>query len=172
MLLVAGCAIAGCSSDQIENPTMENIDVASVNRDIEVVDDYLEQWDRFAQGDNQLVPFLRDNKVGFEAASTRLLRSGDRGAAARMVFYAVVQVGGSIPVDSNLGKASASILGPDFTVTTMKNGDRVYFAGDLYFWWEANRGKFEAYPLFEEWRNREFAKSVAIPMYQSTSKRK
>jgi hypothetical protein len=89
-----------------------------------------------------------------------------------MVFYTVVQVGGSIPVGSELGKACASILGPDFPVTTTKEGERTYFSGDLYLWWEANRGKFEAYLLFDNWIKRDFAQTVIIPMFRSAAKSK
>ena len=143
-----------------------------MTRDLQLVDGYLEKWDRFAQSENQLVPELRDNKTGFEAALARLLRAGDKRAPARMVFYPVVQVGGSIPADSELGKASAAVLGPDFPVTTTKEGERVYFGGDLYLWWEANRGKYEAFPLFDEWSKRDFAQTVVIPMFRSAAKGK
>jgi len=137
-----------------------------MNRDLQLVDRYLEKWDRFAQGENQLVPELRDSKAGFEAALTRLLAAGDKRAPARMVFYPVVEVGGAIPADSELGKASAAVLGPNFPVTTTKEERRVYFCGDLYLWWEANRAKYEAFPLFDEWSKRDFAQAVVIPMYR------
>src|SRR5262249_39487752 len=81
--------------------------------DLELVDQYLATWDRFARGANELVPFLKKNKGAFEAALVRLLNGKDRGAAGRLVFYPVVQVGGSIPVDSDLGRAAAAMLGPD-----------------------------------------------------------
>jgi hypothetical protein len=136
------------------------------------VDGYLAKWDRFAQGENTLVPFLRDNKSAFEAALSRLLMAKDPRAPARMVFYPVVQVGGAIPAESELGKATATILGHDFPVTTTKEGERVYFCGDLYFWWEANQDKFQAYPLFVEWSKRDFAQTVVIPMFRSASKPK
>ncbi len=140
--------------------------------DQQLVDDYLEKWDRFAQGDNQLVPELRDNKAAFEVALARLLRADDKRAPSRMVFYPVVQVGGSIAVDSELGKASAAVVGSDFPITTTKEGERVYFSGDLYLWWEANRSKYEPFPLFDEWSKRDFAQNVVIPMFRSAAKRK
>ena len=87
-----------------------------------------------------------------------------------MVFYPIVQVGGAIPVDSELGKAAAPVLGPDFPVTTTENGERVYFGGDLYFWWQDNAQKYVPYPLFEEWSKRDFAQTVVIPMYRSARK--
>jgi len=174
-LLLVCCLTAfvpACSKDQPGGAPGRDAGDAQMTRDLQLVDGYLEKWDRFAQSENQLVPELRDNKTGFEAALARLLRAGDKRAPARMVFYPVVQVGGSIPADSELGKASAAVLGPDFPVTTTKEGERVYFGGDLYLWWEANRGKYEAFPLFDEWSKRDFAQSVVIPMYRRTVKGK
>ena len=140
--------------------------------DLQKVDGYLAKWNSFANGKNDLVTFLRDNKKDFEAELTRLLIAKDKRAPARLVFYSVVQVGGSIPVDSELGKAALPILGTDFPVTTSKKGERTYFAGDLFFWWQENQKRYEAYPLFDEWSKRDFAQTVAIPMYKSASKRK
>src|SRR4051812_41256488 len=97
-LLVNG--IAGCTKDQSATSTTTDARQTQASNDKAVVDGYLAKWDSFAQGDNQLVPFLRDNKPTFEVALTQLLKSGDRGAPARVVFYSVVQVGGSIPVES------------------------------------------------------------------------
>jgi hypothetical protein len=143
-----------------------------MSRDLEFVDGYLEKWDRFVQGENQLVPELRKNEGAFEAMLTRLLLASDKRAPSRMVFYAVVQVGGSIPAGSELGKASAAILDPDFSVTTTKEGEGVYFGGDLYLWWEAHRGEYEAFPLFEEWSKRDFARTVVIPMFRRVARGK
>jgi hypothetical protein len=70
---------------------------------LQMVDEYLERWDRFAQGENQLVRYLRNNKSTFEAELTRLLQNGDKRAPARLVFYAVVQVAGAIATTSDLG---------------------------------------------------------------------
>ena len=163
---VLACAIPGCSKQQPDVTPAPAVGDAQMNRDLQLVDRYLEKWDRFAQGENQLVPELRDSKAGFEAALTRLLAAGDKRAPARMVFYPVVEVGGAIPADSELGKASAAVLGPNFPVTTTKEERRVYFCGDLYLWWEANRAKYEAFPLFDEWSKRDFAQAVVIPMYR------
>jgi hypothetical protein len=140
--------------------------------DLQTVDAYLTKWDRFASVENDLVPFLRENKEAFEGALTRLLNARDSHAAGRMVFYSVVQVGGSILVDTELGKAASAVLGAEFPVTTSKQGERNYFAGDLFFWWQDNGKTYEAYPLFEEWSKRDFAQTVVIPMYKSACKRK
>jgi hypothetical protein len=139
--------------------------------DLKLVDQYLAAWDRFAQGANELVPFLRQNKGAFEAALVRLLDARDRRAASRLVLYPVVQVGGSIPVDSDLGRAAAALVGPDFPVTTNKQGERVYFAGDLFFWWRDNGEEYDAYPLLEEWSGRDFARGVVVPMYRAACTR-
>jgi hypothetical protein len=81
-----------------------------------------------------------------------------------------VQVGGSIPLDSDLGRAASKILGADFPVTTSEEGERRYFAGDLFFWWQGNAENYEPYTLFDEWSKRDFAQRVAIPMYKSVCK--
>jgi len=140
--------------------------------DLKLVDDYLAKWDRFAQGENELIPLIRDDKDAFETSLARMLQTKDKRGPARMVFYAVVQVGGFIPVDSELGKASARVLGPDFPVFTSKTGKRAYFAGELYFWWLDNRDKYSGFPLFDEWSQREFAQKKVVPMYKSSRKQK
>jgi hypothetical protein len=139
--------------------------------DLQVVDDYLAKWDRFARGENELVPALRNNKELSEAALTRLLKAQDNRSPARLVFYAVVQVGGFIPADSDLGRAAAGFLGRVFPVTVSKEGEKSYFAGDLFFWWQDHGKNYEAYPLFEEWSKRDFARTVVIPMYERVCKR-
>src|SRR4249920_2459810 len=90
---VFACAIPACSKQQ-PDVVAPAVGGAPISRDLQVVDGYLEKWDRFAQGENQLVPELRDSKAGFEAALVRLLAAGDKRAPARMVFYPVVEVGG------------------------------------------------------------------------------
>ena len=131
-----------------------------------LVDDYLVKWDQFARGDNQLVPYLRDNKQEFELALAQLLRTGDRGAPARLVFYPVVQVGGAIPVDSELGIAARGVLGADFPIMTTKKGQKLLFSADLYSWWEKHQSEVEHLQTFDEWLERDFAKNTVLPMYQ------
>lgn len=147
---------------------------AATSHDLQIVDEYLLRWDQFATGKNELAPYLRENKSTFEAALTRLMDAKDKRAPARLVFYSVVQVGGFIPVDSELGNSVTSLVGPDLPITTSKKGEKNYFAGDLFFWWQdnANANANEPYPLFEEWLKRDFAQRVAIPMYKSACKRK
>jgi hypothetical protein len=166
--------LAGCSKGQVPEPSGDyparHAGGEAMARDLEEVDHYLEKWDRFARGQNQLGPDLKKGNGAFEAALIRLLKAEDKRAPARMVFYPVVQVGGFIPVDSDLGRACTALLGPDFPVTTSKDGERNYFSGDLYFWWKDNQKKFEPYGLLEEWSKRDFAKTVVVPMYESACK--
>jgi hypothetical protein len=140
--------------------------------DLRIVDNYLARWDRFAQGENDLVHYLRDNEEEFEAALTRLLIAEDARAPARMVFYTLVQVGGFIRLDSDLGQAASKLLGPKFPVFKSKDRTRSLFAGDLYFWWIENSAAYKEYALFDEWGRRDFVKTVVLPMYKSISKRK
>jgi hypothetical protein len=141
-----------------------------MDNDLDVVDDYLGKWDRFAQGENDLASHIRSSKDLFEAALSRMLNANDKRAPSRLVFYTVVQIGGFIALDSDLGKASTALLGPDFPIFTSKEGTRAYFAGELYFWWQENRNRYDPYPLFEEWCQREFAKTVVVPMYGRTKR--
>jgi hypothetical protein len=119
-----------------------------------------------------LVPYIRDNQDLFEGALTRLLKAKDKRGPSRLVFYAVVQVGGFVALDSDLGIASKAILGAGFPISTPKEGMQAYFAGDLYFWWLESRDQYESFPLFDEWNQREFAQTVAVPMYNVACNRK
>ena len=138
--------------------------------DLALIDDYLRQWDQFAQGANELAASIREKQTVFESSLTRPLLAGDKRAPARMVFYPVVQIGGSINADSELGKAVAALVGDAVAVTTSDTGEPGFFAGHLYFWWLDEHEKFEAFPLFDEWQSREFAQTVAIPMYQGVAR--
>jgi hypothetical protein len=131
------------------------------------VDAYLVRWDRFAQGDNRLVPYIREYRAAFEKALSDLIREKPMDGAIRAGFYAIVQVGGFIEIDSDLGQALSGALGDRVrSRERKKTGTRVLFAGDLYKWLIAERASLPPFPLFDEWRSREFAKMVAIPMYE------
>lgn len=135
------------------------------------VDDYLRMWDRFAEGHNELFPALMTGQQKFESRLALLLGSGDRRAIGRLVFYAVVQVGGSIRFETDLGRAAVQILGSECRVSTGEDGARSYFAGSLFFWWEAHgRRRFEIFRVFDEWMHRDFAREVVIPMYLEARK--
>ncbi len=144
--------------------------IAADKYDFKFIDEYLANWDRFANGENKLVPYLNEKRPLFEKELAIALRAKDKKAPARLVFYAVVQVGGFVPVDSDLGKAIAPYLDKRFPTTEDTDKIRWYFAGDLYFWWEKNKQAYEPMPLFEEWKTRDFAKNTAIPMYNAATK--
>src|SRR6266849_4592740 len=147
-ILLGLCLLCGCWKEPIpkSQDSGERMPGSQMDSDLKLVDDYLIKWDQFAQGDNELVPYIRDNKDLFEGALTRLLIAKDKRAPARLVFYAVVQVGGFISLQSDLGKASRALLGPDFPISTPKEGGRAYFAGELYFWWQTNHEKYVSFP--------------------------
>ena len=139
--------------------------------DFRFIDAYLGTWDRFAQGANELAPQIRFGTARFQRELAKALKSADKRAPSRLVFYEVVQVGGFIAYDSELGRACERLVQTNVPVFISKTGERMYFAGDLYFWWEGHKGEFEKFPLYEEWRQREFARSTVIPMYQSSTKK-
>ena len=139
--------------------------------DFAIIDKYLTTWDEFAQGNNGLAPVLKADAQRFSAELTAALKKSDSRAPSRFVFYAVVQVGGFIPLDSELGQAFHERFGDTVPIfTSDKDGKRCYFAGDLYFWWEAHKSEFAAYPLYDDWTQREFTKNVALKLYESASK--
>jgi hypothetical protein len=129
------------------------------------IDEYLSRWDRFAQGDNSSVPFLRENTPKFEEALAAALSSGDKRAPSRVVFYAVVQVGGFIDIDSPLGLEVSKVFG-QLPVTKGKKGEKLIFAGDLFFWWKAKKGDYPAFSQYDTWEKSDFAREVPIPMYE------
>jgi hypothetical protein len=50
--------------------------------------------------------------------------------------------------------------------TNPNDHSQSFFAGDIYFWWEAHKSEYPSFPLYEDWRQREFARKVTIPMYE------
>ena len=140
--------------------------------DFKFIDGYLADWDRFALGANELVPRLKSDATRFQRQLADVVSQGDRCAPSRLVFYAVVQVGGFIRYDSELGRASEKLIGGEVPIFTSDKGERSYFAGDLYFWWERHRAEFAAFPLFDDWRKRDFAKTTVIPMYEAATKKR
>ena len=159
VLMIFSFFIGGCDSK-------------SSSPDFAFIDSYLATWDRFAQGANELVPQIKRDTPRFQQQLAEALSQGDRRAPSRLVFYAVVQVGGFIAYDSDLGRASERLVGSEVSIFTSEKGERSYFAGDLYFWWQRHRAEFESFPLYEEWQQRDFAKRTVIPMYESATKKK
>lgn len=139
--------------------------------DFAFIDAYLTTWTKFAEGANDLAPRVKYETPEFEHYLTAALRGNDRRAPSRFVYYAVVQVGGFIPVDSELGRAFHERIGDAVPIfTSQKDGKQRYFAGDLYFWWERHKSEYESFQLYDEWRQSEFAREVAIKMYESAAK--
>ena len=157
-LVISSLLIPGCS------------DRKSLTGDFTFIDGYLKTWDRFAQGANELAPQLDRDASQFQKELAEALKRGDKRAPSRLVFYAVVQVGGFIPYDSGLGRACERLVGSEVPIFS-ETGERSYFAGDLYFWWQRHRAEFESFPLFDEWSEREFTKKTVIPMYKSATKK-
>ena len=139
---------------------------------LKFIDNYLVTWDRFAQGANGLAPQIKADRLRFETELATALKNNDKRAPSRLVFYTVVQVGGFIRYESALGSACEHVVGAEVPIFTSQKKERMYFAGDLFFWWETNKSKFEAYALLDEWRERDFAKSTVIPMYESAVKQR
>jgi hypothetical protein len=139
--------------------------------DFAFIDRYLSTWDKFAQGANELLPTLKADAPEFRSQLAAALRQGDQRAPSRFVFYAVVQVGGFIPADSELGQAFRERVGDAVPVfASEKDGSRSYFAGDLYFWWDAHKTDYPSFPLYDEWQRRDFTRNVAVKMYESAAK--
>ncbi len=128
------------------------------------IDEYLARWDEFARGQNSLGTYLRGNKARFEAELSSLLRAGDKNAAGRVVFYAVVQVGGFIDSQSELGREVTKALGA-FPLVDGEDGRKMIFAGDLYFWWEMKKRDYPAFALYEEWLKRDFTQNTVLRLY-------
>lgn len=129
------------------------------------LDNYLTRWNRFANGDNSLVPFIRENTLKFEKELAAALSSGDKRAPSRVVFYAVVKVGGFIDSDSALGKEVRRVF-VQLPITNDQKGKNLLFAGDLYFWWKEKHGSYAAFTQYDEWETSDFARKVTIPMYE------
>ena len=144
----------------------------SSSPDFAFIDGYLGTWDRFAQGANELVPQLKRDTPQFQQQLADALTQGDKRAPSRLVFYAVVQVGGFITYDSDLGRACERLVGSEISIFTSEKGERSYFAGDLYLWWQRHRSEYDAFPLYDEWQQRDFSKRTVIPMYESATKKK
>jgi hypothetical protein len=135
--------------------------------DFTLIDQYLKTWDQFAQGNNSLIPRIKQDRAAFEQHLTDALARNDNRAPGRFVFYAVVQVGGFIPVSSPLGQVFQHRVGDAVPIfTNEKDGSQSFFAGDLYFWWEAHKSEYAPFPLYDEWRQRDFARNVVIRMYE------
>jgi hypothetical protein len=131
------------------------------------INGYLGAWDRFAQGESGLAGFLNEYHEPFENLLAASLYAGYAWAPSRVVFYTLVQVGGTIEVESHLGREWRAFTEDSFPVVSGKGGVPVYFAAHFYDWWMQSGHRYPRYDLLEEWLSREFARTTAIPMYQS-----
>jgi hypothetical protein len=121
--------------------------------DFTLIDRYLTIWDQFAQGHKSLGPRIKRDRAAFERNLADALTKNDSRGPSRFVFYAVVQVGGFIPLASPLGQAFQQRVRDAVPIfTNEKDRSRSFFAGDLYFWWEAHKFQYVSFPLYEEWR--------------------
>lgn len=135
-----------------------------MKREIEFLDEYLAKWDLFATQGDDFPPTLAELTPQFEETLVDLLRRGIKQSVPRMVFYAVIQIGGFFETDTPLGIAAIDLLGHDFPTHAFRGG-RILFASDLYFWWHENRDQYEAFALFDEWHHRPYTKEEVLPMY-------
>src|SRR5271163_4473414 len=101
--------------------------------DFKFIDSYLATWDQFAQGANELLPQIKRDAPRFQQQLAVALAQADKRAPSRLVFYVVVQVGGFIPCESELGRACGKAFTGEVPIFTSKKGERMYFAGDIYF---------------------------------------
>jgi hypothetical protein len=134
------------------------------------VDSYLAMWDRFAQGENSFAREINDAWPAARESLIRGLNAKDPSFPSRVVFLMLVQVGGSMDVDSDLGRAWRNYVG-DFPVTE-DDSRKVYFAADFYSWWRRHQSTRNDLPLLREWLSRDFAMKTVIPMYEGFSKGK
>jgi hypothetical protein len=132
------------------------------------IDDFLARFDRFTQGANELLPDLRAQIPSFNAHMVGAIEADPLWAAGRAIMYPILQVGGFVPVTSAYGRSLASLLGGAGPKPVEVKGQSFYFSADLYSWWEKERERYSAYPLYDEWRERDFAQQVAIPMFSRT----
>jgi hypothetical protein len=133
--------------------------------DTAFIDDFLARFDRFAQGENELLPALRYDIPRFNAEIVLAVHTDPHWATSRAIMYPILQVGGFVPVVSPYGVALASIFRDSGPQPTQLRGEQFYFAGDLYLWWEQERTRYAPFQLYDEWRNRDFARNVVIPRY-------
>lgn len=120
------------------------------------LDDYLRRWDRQRQGEERLFGGLARELTRFNGELVRALRVDRTRAVPRAIMFPLLRGGGSgaIPVDAPVGVALREALGESALPRTTWPAGEFYAGADLLEWWEANRGDYEPFPLFDEWRAR------------------
>jgi hypothetical protein len=138
--------------------------------DYSFIDQYLQDWDTFAQFNNGLVDSINSRTVKFKSELAKAIEDNPKKALPRAVFYAVVQVGGSYSIDSEIGKIITKQTNNKIPIHITDEKKQIYFSGDLFLWWEDQKSDFESYPLLEEWIKRDFAQETVIPIYRKNRK--
>lgn len=133
--------------------------------DLQLVDQYLQTFDRLAEGDESQVPQIKAAWPGAQAQLVGALRARDPRAPSRLVLLMLLQIGGSVPIESEMGRAWREYVGIDFPVHDT-GPTPVYFVSDFYFWWTENRSEKHDVPLLAQWVERDFAKESVLPMYR------
>jgi hypothetical protein len=134
--------------------------------DFGFIDAFLGRWDRFAQGENDLLPDIQRDTGRFNAELVRALEAEPTQALSRTVLYPILQVGGFLPLDSPLGQAFTTAAAGLGIAPRLVRGRHYYFAGDLFHWWEQHKASYPPLPLYEAWLTRDFTREVAVPLYE------
>lgn len=133
--------------------------------DLRPIDECLELWNRFAEGENALTSRITEAWPKANQSLVRALDAKDKRAPSRAVFLMLVQVGNSMPVDSTTGQAWRRYAGDAFPVSEV-NGRKVYQPWHFYDWWIRNRSPMHDLPLLTKWTERDFGKKTVIPFYR------
>ena len=139
--------------------------------DYALIDGFLERWDRYSRGDDTVVPSLDADVRRFNAELARAVRSDGRRGVGRAVFYAVVQVAGFVPADSELGRALEGVFRGALPKPRPSAGGPRFFAGDLYRWWQSAAADFERYPRLEAWASRPENQAGALRLFDAIAER-
>ena len=120
------------------------------------IDDYINRSDRWRRGESRLFDSIARGLPRFNGEMVRALRVAPTRAVPRIVTHHLLGSGYINPfeLDSPVGLALATALGSDGPPRTKQGTAEVYLSADLLEWYESNRNRFEAYPLFDDWRGR------------------
>jgi hypothetical protein len=140
---------------------------ASDQRTLLFIDEHLARWDRFARGENELVPTIRKDRDEFEKRLLAVMRIDQKQGFPRLVYYLVLQVGAFVPIESEIGKEVLKITEslPQFT-DEKKQGAKSIMGGYVYLWWRDRKADFAPYAPLEAWGKREMSGNF-IKMYES-----
>ena len=123
--------------------------------DWQFIDDYIQRQDRKALGERRLFGGIARDLPRFNGELARALRLAPEKAVPRAVVYQLVCGHVSaLLVTSRVGAACEKAFAASGPPRTMQGTEEYYLPADLLDWYEANRTRYEAYPLFDEWRSR------------------